>query len=240
MLADLIDHIAAGKPRVIGLDIIPEPDLRSPGDDMALARSMARAGNVVLPALAEAVGGSWTIRYPLPWLGAAGIGHIDMAVDVDGVARQVFLQEGLLGALLTHFSAVIAGFGRSAPGGGLPPRERSRSLPRRRRLAAALPLCASLRRPARHLPRVSVRDVLSGAWCRPKCSAARRCWWAAATGLGDVFPTLGVARRPRHERRRDPDQHHPGPGAGQRDRGGGGTCSGSAPCCRSCWRRSPR
>ncbi|WP_232346413.1 CHASE2 domain-containing protein [Cupriavidus sp. USMAA2-4] len=191
VLADLIDHIAAGKPRVIGLDIIlSEPDLRSPGDDMALARSMARAGNVVLPALAEAVGGSWTIRYPLPWLGAAGIGHIDMAVDVDGVARQVFLQEGLPGALLTHFSAVIAGFGRSArPVADY--RHENAPDPFRadgdwqRRYLVRIPFAG----PPGTFPRVSVRDVLSGAVPPEVFRGKAVLVGAAATGLGDVFPT---------------------------------------------------
>ncbi|MGO4574631.1 CHASE2 domain-containing protein [Cupriavidus sp. 2TAF22] len=112
VLASLIDHIAAGVPRVIGVDVIlSEPDLLHPGDDRALALSMARAGNVVLPALAEPGQGGLQVRYPLTGLGSA-VGHINIAVDLDGVARQVFLQEGLPGQLLDHFSAAMVGFGR--------------------------------------------------------------------------------------------------------------------------------
>jgi len=191
VLAELIDRIAAGKPRVIGLDIIlSEPDLRSPGDDEALAGAMARAGNVVLPALPEAVGGGWTIRYPMPGLGAAAIGHIDMAVDVDGVARQVFLQEGLPGAMLPHFSTVMAGFGRSDRPMASYRHETAPNTAHadgdwQRRYLARIPYAG----PPGTFPRVSVRDVLTGAVSPAVFRGKTVLVGAAATGLGDVFPT---------------------------------------------------
>lgn len=99
-LSRLIDGVAAGNPAVIALDVVlTEPDERHPGDDAALARSIARAGKVVLPAVAaEAPDG---LRYPIPAL-RADVGHINIGVDGDGPVRDVFLREGPPGRELDH------------------------------------------------------------------------------------------------------------------------------------------
>ncbi|CAG9174961.1 CHASE2 domain-containing protein [Cupriavidus respiraculi] len=118
VLADLVDRVAAGGPRVIGLDVLlSEPDARNPADDRALADSMARAGNVVLPALAEPVDGGYDVRYPLPQFAErAGerIGHINITLDADGLARHIFLREGPPGEQLDHLVLRMAEFGRPA------------------------------------------------------------------------------------------------------------------------------
>ena len=71
LLAGLVDRLADGGARAIGLDVLlVEPDWRHPEDDEALAVSMARAGNVIIPALAEPVRDGYRLSYPLPALGA--------------------------------------------------------------------------------------------------------------------------------------------------------------------------
>ncbi len=189
VLADLIDRIAADAPRVIGVDVIlSEPDTLHPEDDRALARSMARAGNIVLPALAEAGRGGLLVRYPLTGLGSE-VGHINIAVDLDGIARQVFLQEGLPGSQLNHFSAVMVGFGKPAR----PVSAYRHDGPADDRGADGWTRDYRLRIPFAGPPgtfrQVSVLDVLGGTLPRDFFRGKSVLVGATASGLGDVFPT---------------------------------------------------
>ncbi len=189
VLADLIERIAADAPRVIGVDVIlSEPDQLHPEDDRALAASMASAGNVVLPALAEAGQGGLVVRYPLTGLGSE-VGHINIAVDLDGIAREIFLQEGLQGRQLKHFSAAMVGFGGP---------ERPVSTYRHddeansqgadgwtRRYRLRVPFAG----PPGTFRQVSVLDVLGGRLPRDFFRGKSVLVGATASGLGDVFPT---------------------------------------------------
>ncbi|MEC3764387.1 CHASE2 domain-containing protein [Cupriavidus sp. SS-3] len=191
VLAQLIERIAAGGPRVIGVDVIlSERDTRYPQDDAVLARSMALAGNVVLPVLAEPGPAGMLVRYPLAGLGAA-VGHINMVVDTDGVARQVYLREGphpVAAAGVPHLAAVMAGFGRA---GALP--ENVRHEPAVVAEANGWERSGRLRIPYAGPPgtfaRVSVRDVLDGRVDPTMFAGKAVLIGALATGMGDVLPT---------------------------------------------------
>lgn len=196
VLAELVGRIAAGGPRVIGVDVIlSEPDLRYPQDDDVLSRSFARAGNVVLPVVAEQTAAGAVVRRPLPGLGAA-VGHINMTVDLDGVARQVYLLEGPasraaqqdMPPVLPHFALAMAGFNgpprepgsyRYEPAHGID----DSGWERRDRLR--IPFAG----PPGTFPRVSVHDVLAGN-VEPSVFRGKSVFvGAVASGLGDVFPT---------------------------------------------------
>ncbi|SOY67902.1 CHASE2 and HATPase_c domain-containing protein [Cupriavidus taiwanensis] len=191
VLAQLVERIAAGGPRVIGVDVIlAERDTRYPQDDAVLARSMALAGNVVLPVLAEPGPAGMLVRYPLAGLGAA-VGHINMVVDTDGVARQVYLREGphpVAAAGVPHLAAVMAGFGR---GGALPAGVRQE--PAVVAEANGWERSGRLRIPYAGPPgtfaRVSVRDVLEGRIDPARFAGKAVLIGALATGMGDVLPT---------------------------------------------------
>ncbi|WP_373377460.1 CHASE2 domain-containing protein [Cupriavidus nantongensis] len=191
VLAQLIERIAAGGPRVIGVDVIlSERDTRYPQDDAVLACSMALAGNVVLPVLAEPGPAGMLVRYPLAGLGAA-VGHINMVVDTDGVARQVYLREGphpVAAAGVPHLAAVMAGFGRA---GALP--EGVRHEPAVVTEANGWERSGRLRIPYAGPPgtfaRVSVRDVLDGHADPAMFAGKAVLIGALATGMGDVLPT---------------------------------------------------
>ncbi|WP_454712610.1 CHASE2 domain-containing protein [Cupriavidus nantongensis] len=191
VLAQLVERIAAGRPRVIGVDVIlAERDTRYPQDDAVLARSMALAGNVVLPVLAEPGPAGMLVRYPLAGLGAA-VGHINMVVDTDGVARQVYLREGphpVAAAGVPHLAAVMAGFGR---GGALPAGVRQE--PAVVTEANGWERSGRLRIPYAGPPgtfaRVSVRDVLEGRIDPTMFAGKAVLIGALATGMGDVLPT---------------------------------------------------
>lgn len=93
VVARAIDTLAADYPRVIALDILFTDQTNQEEDD-ALARSIGKAGNVVVSAqLAEPPihGGPARWLLPLPSLlrAAAGIGHVNVQAELDGTARQL-------------------------------------------------------------------------------------------------------------------------------------------------------
>jgi adenylate cyclase len=101
MHAQLIDKISAGKPLAIALDIVFDaPSSRGQKDDAALAKAIARAGNVVLGAApadqgqAEPGSGLFLRRepsnYPIPEvrLGAAAVAPIVLDQGRDGHVRR--------------------------------------------------------------------------------------------------------------------------------------------------------
>lgn len=191
VLAELVERIAAGRPRVIGVDVIlSERDTRYPQDDAVLARSLAQAGNVVLPVVAESGPDGMLVRYPLAGLGAA-VGHINMVVDTDGVARQVYLREGphpVAAAGVPHLAAVMAAFGRTGPLAAS-----ARPEPARITEANGWERSGRLRIPYAGPPgtfvRESARDVLEGR-ADPAVFAGKAVLIGAlATGMGDVLPT---------------------------------------------------
>ncbi len=100
--ASLIDTLRQAGAETIVLDILfPEA---GPGDE-ELASAMARHGNVALPAYLTAPTRERLISEQLPptpsLAGAAGgaIGHAHIELDTDGVARGLYLYNGLAGRL---------------------------------------------------------------------------------------------------------------------------------------------
>ncbi|MBH9393442.1 CHASE2 domain-containing protein [Pseudomonas aeruginosa] len=100
--AELLDRLAAAGARSVLLDVIFSEPSSNPDSDRQLARSLCRAGNVLLPLLRESVPryGEPPREIPptAPLAGcAAGIGHINVEADSDGPVRSVYLREGPLG-----------------------------------------------------------------------------------------------------------------------------------------------
>jgi adenylate cyclase len=96
----LLEAVAAGGPRVIGLDVLfPEPSPRGPGDDAALGAAVARARPVVLAAahtrVVENVGGLVLTRddlnLPVPAVrrAAAAVAPVNLVRDPDAHVRRV-------------------------------------------------------------------------------------------------------------------------------------------------------
>ena len=89
--AELIDRLAAANVRAVGYDILfTEPT----GDDAALAEAITRAGRVYLPMAVDPLGedgAPWRLIQPLPDLAgaAAGLGHVNLTADDDGVVRRL-------------------------------------------------------------------------------------------------------------------------------------------------------
>jgi two-component system phosphate regulon sensor histidine kinase PhoR len=93
VIARAIDTVAAAQPKAIAVDVVFS-DPTTEEDDNALARSIGRAGNVVVAAqLTESpVRGrppSWLLPLPEIARTAAAVGHVNIETELDGVVRQV-------------------------------------------------------------------------------------------------------------------------------------------------------
>ena len=98
--AALVEHLGNAGVRGVALNILlSEPALFDPEGDALLAQALNRSGKVVLPVYVEAEhpNGPSVELMPIPEFAAsaASLGHVDMALDGDGVARSMFLRAGL-------------------------------------------------------------------------------------------------------------------------------------------------
>ena len=110
--ANLITKLKQEKPLAIGLDIVfSEPDQSNLAADTALATAIEQAGNVVLPVLLETarVNGQLIETLPLSDLArhAADLGRVHAVLDEDGIARSVYLFEGIGAPVWQHFSQAV-------------------------------------------------------------------------------------------------------------------------------------
>ncbi|HZT31781.1 MAG TPA: CHASE2 domain-containing protein [Bryobacteraceae bacterium] len=94
LMARAIDTLAAAQPKVIALDVL-YTDPTNAADDAALAQAIARAGNVVVAAqLTEGEQGQARWLLPLPDIqrAAAGVGHVNVFTESEGVAGELPLR----------------------------------------------------------------------------------------------------------------------------------------------------
>ena len=110
--AELINKIDQESPRAIGLDIIfNEPDSNNPVSDVLLARAMRKSGKVVLPVFMSQESSNATPIEALPLpeftFNAAALGHVHIDVSDDGIARRVFLKEGIGEPHWMHYSLAM-------------------------------------------------------------------------------------------------------------------------------------
>jgi signal transduction histidine kinase/CHASE2 domain-containing sensor protein len=100
--ATLVERVAAAKSRAIVLDVIvAEPDPQHPDGDLALARAIASAGNVVVasPVIAGPDGRLADLAPIAPVAAAAAaLAHPGVDGDEDGVVRSLDLLDGARGA----------------------------------------------------------------------------------------------------------------------------------------------
>ena len=97
--ARILDKLSRCATRAVGLDILfAEPSPAGNNDDQELARAIRHNGRVILPLVNETsgVGKSLQLTRPLPLFAraAAGLGHVDVELDPDGIVRRTFLKAG--------------------------------------------------------------------------------------------------------------------------------------------------
>ncbi len=118
--AELIRQLTAARPAAIGLDVLFSESENLPSDglqngDAELAAALAESQRVVLPLVSESAGKGLAPARPLPLFAnaAAQLGHIHLELDKDGVARSVFLREGMNDEWWPHFSLALRTIGKS-------------------------------------------------------------------------------------------------------------------------------
>jgi len=184
--ARLLDRLSAAQPRAVGLDLMfSEPD---PQDDAVLAAAMRRQGRVVLPVrMAPLQSGAAMVSLPVPPLAAAaaGLGHLHVELDADGVARSIFLHEGFGQVPWEHFALALQRVaGGTVP---LPAVMAGEGTPGwwRREQRYLIPYAG----PAGHVRRLSFADVLEGRVPPASLRDAIVLVGATAPGLTDAYPT---------------------------------------------------
>ncbi len=188
----LLERLALGRPKAVGLDLIlSESD---PANDMALVEALKRVP-AVLPVFASG-NGPQAFQRPIAVLAraASALGHINTNVDSDGIARGVFLRQGVArdatGVLpWPHFALAMLEIGD--------PQWRTNALPGARNPAASL--AGELRRdfeiripfPAHggRVTQVPFVDVLEGRIGADTFNGKYVLVGATAPGLGDAYPT---------------------------------------------------
>jgi signal transduction histidine kinase len=96
VLAKTIQAVSGSDPMVIAVDVL-FADPSAPEDDAVLAQAIGHAHNVVLGAQlvdSPVPGGpsTWLMPMPIFAAAAAGIGHVNVEVESEGVARQIAVQ----------------------------------------------------------------------------------------------------------------------------------------------------
>ncbi|MEQ3724593.1 CHASE2 domain-containing protein [Alcanivorax sp.] len=110
--AQLIDRLTDMGARAVLMDLIlSEPDRNNPDSDLALVQSMAANGHVYLPVHVEQLRAGGQLIEVLPYSpfarAAAGLGHVDLDLDADGVARSVYMRSGIGQAWWPHITQTL-------------------------------------------------------------------------------------------------------------------------------------
>ena len=192
--AKLINKLELESPRVIGLDIIfSEPDTIDPQSDKLLAAAMQASAKVVLPVfMSQQSSNSYPIEaLPLPELAnhAAALGHVHLDVGEDGIARKVYLREGIGKPHWMHYSLAILSIGNSVESESSmdsvdPQKQYSPMLWSRED-----PLLIPYAGPPGHFKKIGYSQVLSGNYQKALFHNKIVLIGATAEGMGDAVPT---------------------------------------------------
>ncbi len=109
--AKLIDKLTQHQAKAVLIDVIFSETSPDPKSDLELARAIQQNGKVILPVLLEQtrLRGHLIETLPIPLLAqaAAGLGHVHIEIDPDGIARGTFLYEGLGEAHWPHIGLAV-------------------------------------------------------------------------------------------------------------------------------------
>jgi diguanylate cyclase (GGDEF)-like protein/PAS domain S-box-containing protein len=193
--ADLVRKLTAAGAKAVALDIVfAEPDAADPAADRDLATALADNGRVVLPVVNEQIrlNGQLIETLPIPALAqaVAGLGHVDVELDPDGIARGVFLKAGLGSPrwstlALAVLETVDPSGWQAPPGQRTPATHLSSPNAWRRDYHVLIPFAG----PPGHFQRASYRDVLRGDFAPTLLRDKFVLVGVTATGIGDMLPT---------------------------------------------------
>jgi CHASE2 domain-containing sensor protein/signal transduction histidine kinase len=193
--AQLINKLELESPRVIGLDIIfNESDMNNPLSDVLLARAMRASGKVVLPLfMSQQSSNSYPIEaLPLPELTqhAATLGHVHIDISDDGIARRVFLMEGIGEPHWMHYSLAMLSITDDAV-----ELEHSLTTKAKAKQYSSMqwyreyPFLIPYAGPPGHVKHIGYSQVLSGHYPKDLFRDKIVLVGTTAEGLGDALPT---------------------------------------------------
>ena len=179
--ARLIEKLGAASPKAIGLDVLLT-DAREPASDARLAAAIAGAGHVYLPLAFDVPGRDgrgFTAEPPLLIFagGAAGIGHVNLSPDADGVIRRVYLGYSGAGQAWPALPALMAGRRAAALAGSQPG------------LVGRDPVMIDYRGPRGSFPTIPAASVLRGEVPTSLIAGRMVLLGVTASGLGDSHAT---------------------------------------------------
>ncbi|MCB1759753.1 MAG: CHASE2 domain-containing protein [Gammaproteobacteria bacterium] len=193
--AELIGRLSDEGARAILLDILfAEPNPQAPADDLLLAERLAQSGRVILPVIFEqsAPGQPLQETLPLPLLaeGAAALGHVHIDLDQDGIARRIYLREGVGEPRWPHMGVALLqqlqpARWQTLPGGRNPYSGELSEGKIVRDHQILLPFAG----PPGHFQRIGYHRVLDGDYPAGLFRDKLVLVGAVATGLGDNLPT---------------------------------------------------
>lgn len=172
--ARLLDRIAAGRPRAVVYDVLfIEP---GPGD-ARLGHAVGGAGPVFLPLLLSSPGQNGARLAPIPPVpliggAAAGVGHVNLMADPDGVIRRVRLIETDGSRRWAHLMELVRQ--QIEPHSPLPARARAAS-------TVLLPFAG----PSGQFPSIGADAILRGEYPPELLRGRIAIVGATAPGLGD-------------------------------------------------------
>lgn len=189
--ARLVERLTQAGARAIVFDVLfSEADRVDPEGDIQLIHAIAASDRVFMPVILEQqrLGGMLVETMPLPALSnvAAGLGHVHMDLDADGIARGIYLYEGLGEAYWPHLMLVLKQWLETGQSGSAPaPPQASNIHIISRRSHRLIPFTG----PAGTYPRYSYSQVLEGAYMPDLFRDRIVMVGVTATGLGDALPT---------------------------------------------------
>ncbi|MGA7178552.1 MAG: CHASE2 domain-containing protein [Thiobacillaceae bacterium] len=191
--ASLVDKLREEGARVIGLDIIfAEPDTADQPADAALVQAVKDASNVVLPVLLEHTRHNGPILevLPIPDLtaAAAGLGRVHAELSEDGIARGVYLWEGVGEPRWPLFAEAVLDAGR-LPFPGRVERPTELNDPNPFALVRYSPRRVPFLGPPGHINSLPYVQVLTGRFPKGLFKDKIVLVGATASGLGDRLPT---------------------------------------------------
>jgi CHASE2 domain-containing sensor protein/signal transduction histidine kinase len=189
--ARLVEQLTSAGAKAIVLDsLFSEPYQSDPESDIHLIQAVAASDRVFMPVILEQQRLGGVLIESMPDLAnvAAGLGHVQMDLDADGIARGIYLHEGLEDAYWPHLMLSLQQWLELGVVERMPPplTSQAHNVPLiNRRNHRLIPFTG----PVGSYPRYSYSQVLEGVY-KPDLFQDRIVLVGiTAAGLGNAFPT---------------------------------------------------
>jgi CHASE2 domain-containing sensor protein/nitrogen-specific signal transduction histidine kinase len=192
--AQLIQRISAESPAAIGFDIIfAEPEQANSTADLALAKAMKISQRVVLPVLLETTRANGQVIESLPLAilaeKAADMGRVHAVLDRDGIARSVYLYEGVGQPYWQLFAQAVFNVSQQTPTQNRISVSTNQATQQQFTLAREMQRQINFTGPPGHFPRISYAQVLRGEYPQGLFENKVVLVGATALGMNDLLTT---------------------------------------------------